>query len=317
MNDLFNYTGYDDPPEEGEVLSYGDLSSTEEIKEGTLQFIMPRHTVGSDYSGDAVEKSNYRSIIRDFKDNKDVHKVTGGMGTFGVAFRVPLSEELQEVVDNLEGYPLYDESDLCELEEEIKNEDYDSCVRSEFEEALKKAFDVDELDEVIDDDLDELFYTYKEATDTEWVIETGCTSYINIEPIVDAIVEVKRLEGIDSYEELLRYESPLDDVREEMQIQRVIRCPKKELLKLMGRVRGYAAEVLNARLRDETSTRTYYGELFRSVVETQFVRLCPYSALSDFPVSSEKAEQMKERRIAEYKEIEQMLAAWKGQPTLT
>lgn len=96
---------------------------------------------GSDYSGTLVEKSNMRSLQREFPWLVEIH---GGHGTFGLAYlgkRENQNPKLIEAIGALTDYPLYDDSDHSELECERESESWRDYGELDFTKALNAHFD--------------------------------------------------------------------------------------------------------------------------------------------------------------------------------
>lgn len=79
------------------------------------------YTVGSDYSGDIVTRSNYETLKKDLRKYKGVYDVFGGYSTYGIAY-IPAElsrkgrEKIAEIVEALESYPSIDDEAVSELE---------------------------------------------------------------------------------------------------------------------------------------------------------------------------------------------------------
>lgn len=150
-------TAPDEYPEPGSTWSYGqwDNCSPEEATHVLLNY-----TGYSDYSGSSCERSNNRSLLRDYPDT--FTEARGGYGTTELMLsvnwtapddgRAGLLSDLAALAD----YPLYDEEDHSALETEEAWEAWDaylsSDVRSDLErnspseEAMSDAIDaIEEL----------------------------------------------------------------------------------------------------------------------------------------------------------------------------
>ena len=107
---------------------------------------------GDFYPSNLIEKSNYRSLLRDFPDD--------GLTTIGYhngdALAVLLNKASKGLLEALEGlldYAIYDESDYSELEWENMEECWDSYGRSDLRRELeRRGYDTDD---VSDADLDD------------------------------------------------------------------------------------------------------------------------------------------------------------------
>ena len=175
-------------------LSYGDLKPLDnhQTPEPT-DFLTPEQLSGSDYcSSGSVEVSNHRVFLEQFKDSPNVYDVYGGYGTFAVAIRLDsITDEMVEVLNALEDYPVIDEEDLSEVEHESEEESWSNCYRSDFERALSREFP--DLEETIDDmtteQVDALFYEVQDRTNTYWAHETGNNAYIDVDRVVAGVTE--------------------------------------------------------------------------------------------------------------------------------
>ena len=124
---------------------YSDLNSAQ-VKNSAGQcgrYTVPVYRVddacGGDYFGGLYNRSNYRVIERmteecDFLAEFVVF-LYGGYGSFGIAFRLDrglLPQELFDVIAALESYPILDEQDWSELEQEDQQEQWECWGRSDF-----------------------------------------------------------------------------------------------------------------------------------------------------------------------------------------
>jgi hypothetical protein len=114
--------------EVGGSYSLGDFQAyrgevTEALRKSL--FIMPKYLLGSDYSGDLVNKSNHRVFLERFGKVEGVYETYGGYGSFGIVIRLDVynsNEEIKEVIDGLEEYCIIDEEDHSALEYEADQE---------------------------------------------------------------------------------------------------------------------------------------------------------------------------------------------------
>ena len=130
--DLYKFTGMrmvnnvweETPLETGFAYSVADFEPynrevTEDLRKSL--FIQPELLAGSDYSGGALQMSNSKSFLEKFGDVEGVYELWGGMGTYGVAIRLDVYEditEIKETLDGLDEYPVIDEEALSVLENE-------------------------------------------------------------------------------------------------------------------------------------------------------------------------------------------------------
>lgn len=166
-------------------------------------YVIPEAS-GSDYSGGTAEKSNYQ-VLQELREEHQMPELIafyGGHGTYGIAVRLdkPLSAEVKEILDGLEGYAVIDEDHLSNLESEAEQKQWDSWGRREWRDELRKAFD-DDYEDVIDDledsELDELWQEV--AGDLSWTVEfeTGGGAIFNFKEAIEKLPD----DALDEYDE--------------------------------------------------------------------------------------------------------------------
>lgn len=102
-----------------------------------------RGTEHGDYGGGSVEASNHRRLLELFPG---LTQIIGSHGYKALAYDatlgpVPESEDLADVLEDLEGYCLVDEDDHSELERELESEAWDDHGCADFREALVAVLD--------------------------------------------------------------------------------------------------------------------------------------------------------------------------------
>lgn len=100
-------------------------------------------TEHGDYNGGDVEASNMRVLVERFPW---LYRVYGSHGYEALAYDatlgpVPDSEELCEILENLEDYPLIDEDDHSALEMELETAAWEEDGRDDFRKALTSLLD--------------------------------------------------------------------------------------------------------------------------------------------------------------------------------
>lgn len=108
--------------EVGGSYSLGDFQAyrgevTEALKKSL--FILPGYMSGSDYSGGILAKCNFETFMKLYDKLEGVYKIYGGYNTYGVAIRLDVyenNENVKETIDKLEEYPIIDEEDYSNLE---------------------------------------------------------------------------------------------------------------------------------------------------------------------------------------------------------
>lgn len=143
-------------------------------------------TIHGDYCGHLEYESNYRSILKEFPMCKLVY---GDFGSRKLIIKISEfleNEDLQEVVESLLEYPIYDENDSSELQMEKESEAWDCWIKSDFSRFLSERFDnFDDLD-LKDNRLCMLFHQICEKTNTYFTIE-GCGVWIDIEEMLNSL----------------------------------------------------------------------------------------------------------------------------------
>jgi hypothetical protein len=135
--------------------------------DGTVAYAdLGRVARGEDYydQTSTVDRSNYRSLMRDYPEFFTPISYTN-VDSLG-AFVSVLTDELVGILTGLvEQYPVYDESDLSELESEEVTESWDQYVSSDIRREMSETA-LDMWDELADDTQREMFWTAVEATDS-------------------------------------------------------------------------------------------------------------------------------------------------------
>ena len=106
---------------------------------------------------DTFDMSNHRSMLRDFPDGRDGLVVVRWPNVDELAIRLDKAgRELLDACRALLDYPIYDESDLVHLEQELEVENWDLYGRHNFVSELERR-DYS-ADDVPEDALDEAFW---------------------------------------------------------------------------------------------------------------------------------------------------------------
>lgn len=150
-------------------------------------------TCGSDYSGDSVTLSNYRSMKREinekFPHTEAFIDLYGAFGGYGIGF-IPkkASEEEKEfmevVEDSLKDYGLLDDDDFLEVEHEILTQHFRDNINYELTKYVQKKYDVLVLD-LPDPELTEEELYYYGLSKGLMFTETGAVPFINWSRLFD------------------------------------------------------------------------------------------------------------------------------------
>lgn len=125
-------------PTGGDQCPMGSLGMQETGTYGTPTHYEVPATVWGDYVGGGVERSNYRSLVRDYPET--FVEVYGDYGSHYLAISIAdfcfmgttKSQELLTIFKGLEyNYPLYDEEDHSMLEMEELEEQWDQWIKQD------------------------------------------------------------------------------------------------------------------------------------------------------------------------------------------
>jgi len=112
----------------GGALNLSEVEALEKITEKkswsslSLLFI-PSLCESGDYGGSTYQLSNAQVLLEEFGGSPACRELVGAYGSYGVAIDPRyVSDELLEALEALEGYPVWDEEHLSQLEEELKVE---------------------------------------------------------------------------------------------------------------------------------------------------------------------------------------------------
>jgi hypothetical protein len=211
-------------PNEAESLSLGELSSyslelcrelgssvTKVTPEEAVTLLCERklwkqcsllwlssHCMGGDYCGSTHNIANARYLLQRFS-SPELRECGGGYGSQGVIVDPRyLSEELLELLQSLENYPVLCEDELSSYELELQNEMWEDTVRREWENVLESALSSllsdEELAETIVESLSEeslfsLFSHCAELSNAYWEAETGTTMWIDVDRVAESLSE--------------------------------------------------------------------------------------------------------------------------------
>ena len=165
--------------EDHDWFGYGDL-----VADPSGRWVEVPYTLHSDYAGSTVERSNRDVFLEEFGDLRGVKEVYGGYGTRGVVIRRALlrNEEVADVLEALESYPVIDEDHLSQLEMEIETEDWEDWGRSD----LKRELDKLEIEYAEDDHVfDVQARQIMEEQSIYWEAESPIGGYIDIDGIAE------------------------------------------------------------------------------------------------------------------------------------
>lgn len=201
-----------EPGPNDEVVDLYDGDELKNVRYGRWEqrrnghYLIPAALSGSDYSGNLVNKSNYRKWMELYKDGDDEWWTTapGGHGTYAVVIdmkSVPddISTDVAEFLNALNDYPLADDELHSEMEVEAQEEAWNNWAERDFADLLRKKFAGDEelepiLDEILTDDdmlikLRKLFDEAQKAANVYWENQQGDEMWIDMKRIVAKVKE--------------------------------------------------------------------------------------------------------------------------------
>jgi hypothetical protein len=149
---------------------------------GTVVYEMP-YCMYSDYSGSTVERSNTEYMLRNFKREQGIIEVYGGYGTRGIMLTSSALEleEVQEIIEGLDNYPVISEDDMSQLEIEIEAESWDSWIKYD----LTRALDDAGISYQDDDTLRDMFYQAAERANEYAIFEDAVSCWFYIDRIIE------------------------------------------------------------------------------------------------------------------------------------
>jgi hypothetical protein len=199
-------------PNQFHSLSYGDFEEVTGTPANLSEvYIIPEVTSGGDYDNSgAIERSNHRTLLKRFKKVTGVHDLYGGYGTFAIAIRADVAEsneEIKEVLDGLENYPVIDGEDLSSLEDELYNEAWDQWVGNEVKKELIKVLDPyniteEQIDEI---DLEKYYQLVRFNDDIDYRIEAGGSTWMKTDKVAEAMSDLILLDHCKEFPLLIGY----------------------------------------------------------------------------------------------------------------
>lgn len=169
-----------DAPEEWHHLDHGEAA------EPCNTWLEVPYTAIGDYSGSgAVGEANYRSMLEILEDidpdGERYCELHGGHGSRSLFIRADIDEidgdnQVKDALAALASYPILDEQQWSEVEEEWKQEAWSDYARDDFRHELRKRFDdiEEHTDELEDEYLDHLWWEHAEQSGRElWIDESS------------------------------------------------------------------------------------------------------------------------------------------------
>ena len=161
------------------------------------------------YEQPSYSRSNNRVFKEDFKKELFNAELDGPGLMLDPRY---ISEEMLEVIEGLENYPIIDEDDHSSLEIEDQGEAWEHTYRNDFISAIAKRIDSllldnadmyagDELVNVFVDNheskLSDLFRAGMETTNSYWIEESQAGWYVDIERVVSGLTDQDLIDTLE------------------------------------------------------------------------------------------------------------------------
>lgn len=183
----------------GKFVSYGSFYERDWFTDEDVYFIVPQ-TSGSDYSGCTVTWANNLYFENEYRDNDWIHFAYGGYSTYAVVINATklydseITEEILEILEDLEDYPLIDGEMLINVEMELIEDEWECWGKDDFVRELEAKFSFADFDFP---DLRDLFEEKKEE---DWECEGyGPNMYIDVKAVI------KEIEFVDVEKWAIKY----------------------------------------------------------------------------------------------------------------
>jgi hypothetical protein len=172
-------------------FSFGCLQHS---KKDVSTLITSKYWTGSDYSGTTVELSNYQVFLEKFRDllGTAIFDVWGGYSTFSVAISLKWltdsenEEKAQEIIDvlqELDRYPVIDEDHLSGMELEKENDYITNDWLYDLNREMKKQHSI-EITNAAREQIWDLYYDLSERSNSYPMFENNGAPYIDTEQLV-------------------------------------------------------------------------------------------------------------------------------------
>ena len=168
---------------------------------------LPSYCMGGDYCGSTHHIANSRYLLRQFS-SPELRECNGGYGSQGVIIDPRyLSEELLELLQSLESYPVLCEEELSSYELELQDETWEHTVRREWQRALESALlelsgneelAENTIESLSEESLFSLFSHCAELSNTYWEAETGTNVWIDVDRVAESLSSELLLELLSS-----------------------------------------------------------------------------------------------------------------------
>lgn len=169
---------------------YGDLSPVADhyeglntlIKKTTVYYCSPYLCFGDYDHSCSVERSNVRVFEEMFSESPDILKQNYNYGAEYIYIDICTdNEEIIEVLEGLENYPVIDNDDMSNLEQEMFYEAWENTYKGDFLRMIEKEKDVNYVESNNDEKLLEFFNGLCEKSNICFTVEAGGNVYIDLD----------------------------------------------------------------------------------------------------------------------------------------
>ncbi|UZJ23700.1 hypothetical protein RHODO2019_10820 [Rhodococcus antarcticus] len=209
---VLEWRGDDDAPEPGDRTSYGFTAMMQtddyrrtigEVPVGPL-YLQVRDTSWGDYAGSSYTRSNNRRLLEDFPEVFVEMTESYDYSVLLVPATLEIPEHLADALRSIaDDYPVYDESDLSDLESDLEREDWESYgradLRAEVLDALREITDDEDVVDAVDDDITDDYLDAHMDWDERshygayWQVETAVGGFFRFGTLPRKIAEVRSI----------------------------------------------------------------------------------------------------------------------------
>jgi len=172
-----------------------------EIVKDTLKevdiFLISKYMQFGDYDNSCMaERSNYKLFMEDYKEEKGIFRIYGGHGSSGIAISIRYlldlanedkADEIIELLNNLNSYPVIDDEDMSNMEYESFLESLDSYAIRDCSSLLANQFLLDVYDFNEDKLKDVLLESNRNLDYDAYEIESGGGCYIDTKRLIEKV----------------------------------------------------------------------------------------------------------------------------------
>ena len=197
------YVGYDKPYDE-DPTNYASLYLGDLHRDVNGDLWKIELCGGSDNSGSSVTVANYNSILNLFSEalGRAVWPYYGGYSTYGIVYKPEaLTEDergyLEDILAQLEDYPLIDEEECSKVESQTENDAWDGGLDWDVARRIEKLFGGEGYNVEIliwsQDEKERLRYFFEEMMERKneyYENETGNQVYVDIDRVLPDLMAI-------------------------------------------------------------------------------------------------------------------------------